>query len=215
MPENKFIIRVSGFALYFFSVLMVFFAYIIYLCVEELLEKGISMAPILLSIIIIWIEVYFYRFLSGQKIEISNGVLSTKVILPQKDYLFMPKVLESKINLKDIDVIVIAKLKYFEEHSNELVDVNLDNIISEYRNMYLPATIKGGIFTPPISMGKFLSFPLIYIRFKNKSQRGIIIPTKPFSKDGIKKIINRLKENGIKLVIEPALHLEKIAIDLA
>ena len=208
MNQDRYIIRTSGFAKYFFSFLMIVFSFVIYLAIKDLFEKGFSIAPVLLSIIVGWMEYYFYNLVAGQKIEINNDRLIAKFIIPTTSPRLLPKIVKFQINLRDIDSVIIARLKYFEEHSKEFIDKGLGDVISAYRNIFLPATLKGRVLMPPIPMGwATSSTPLLYVARKDKNQNGITIITKPFSKDGFRNLIQEFKKRNIPITVEPVLGL--------
>lgn len=192
--------RTSGFSLYFFSFLMVFNFLIVLLAIKDVLEKGSSAIFILVLVLMFfgWMETYFYKFIAGQKIEIKDGRLIAKFIVPAGARL-LPKIAEFQIDLNDIDSVTLARLKYFEERSKEFIDKGLGNVISAYRNMFLPGT-----FPFPMSWAAS-TVPLMFITPKDKSKKGAIVITKSFSKNGFRQLIQEFKKRNVPINVEPAL----------
>jgi hypothetical protein len=205
MEQNKFVLRTSGFGLYFISLFAIAGIFLLCLVAKDIAQNGLSFAKILISLLFTWIEIFMYRFIAGQKIEINKGKLSAQFIFSRGVHL-LPQIQKHQINLTDISSVTIARRKYFEEHSEEFKDEGLQDVMDIYRNLFA-VTVSGGIVVPmPLGFGTKYT-PLMYIAPKEKSQRGITIITKPFSKNGFRNLIKELQKRNISVFTEPALGL--------
>jgi hypothetical protein len=148
--------------------------------------------------------IVYFVFL-GQKISITDKSLICRVLVPAKRSFPKQKLKEFNVDLSNVSLVTITTIKYFEEHSKEFINQGLGDLINSYRNIYLVST-KG--IPARIPMGwATSSIPLIYIALKDKPDQGIAISTKPFSKNGIRKLIAEFKTRNIPLNIDPTLGL--------
>jgi hypothetical protein len=200
MGKNNLTIRGSGFGLYFFIFLIILFP-------AGLLIRNPS-APLLdiestFPIEAILLVVIYLCFLS-QSVSLDESSLDCNLRSPSRG----PKsqLQKFRIYLSDIDSVTVATINYYEKHADKFTDKGLIETVHFYRNLKTVPTYLAFPFRIPIGW-VFSSLILIYVAPKLKSDEGITISSKPFSKHGIKKLISEFKKRNIPLNIEPSLVL--------
>jgi hypothetical protein len=202
--NGKFVIKPSGFAIYFFGCLLAFFTFMACGTIKEIIYKGFDLYSILFIAVVAWLDVSFYKFITSVKVEISENQLILR--RGEKTFLPIPKYYDNSIDLQDIGLVTIARIKYFWEHADKFDSKELKDVINNYRNLKAVSATGGIPVSVPMRLPGHLV--LIYVDPKDKTLDGITIVTRAFSQKSIKELIQELRRRSIPIEIEPPLKLE-------
>jgi hypothetical protein len=202
MPDNKIIIRTSGFALVFFSILLGLCALALGAGVAQVAREGhADIIEVVGFAVGLWLVAFLHKWLFGQKIEVDGAALMAEFSLPVRS--FMPAFQKHTIALGDISAVIVARLSYFEKNAASFQSESLRNMIEVYHGLQT----EGGGYG--LAMKYATPFtPLMLVVSKKADAHSFAVVTKPFSKNGFRRLLAVLKKRNVPVITEPVLGLQ-------
>ena len=150
-------------------------------------------------------------YISRQFVEVKNGQLRTRYFVPEKSNPLIPKTTQVSIAISDIGAVTIGRIQYFEQRPKEFQDEELKKVFQAYRDMNYTNNelTEAGILRTKVEIGKYAApyIPVMFVLSKNPNVLSITIATKPFSKNGFRKLIGKFRKHGIPVATDPSLGL--------
>jgi hypothetical protein len=202
MEKNKFTLRSFGGEAIFMGLICLFILFLLYLIVEDAIRRGLDVGYAAFSLLLLWSGIIFLRFIVRPKVELDDQKLSVAFFLSDRARRIWPRIDKASIDLKDVGSVTVARMCYFLDDADVSTDKTLQNAIHHYRH---PARTR--YYYQVATEAAFMHVPLIHVASKNPSRSGLTIPTKFFSKRGVRKLIQELKKRNIPVVTDPALKL--------
>lgn len=190
VTKNEFILRASG--AIGLGLPIFFIAFGIGMCWIGFSEK--NAVGIFLGLPAVICGIWYY---GAYYIKITDKEFIVKSMVGRNESL-TEKTKIRRVPLDEIASVTIGRVKYFREHP-ELLNQDTQGMIGslEARTGYLGESFSARIATPYT--------PIMGVWHKNG--RCTTVTTKPFSKNGFRKLIGEFQRRGIKVVTDPALKL--------
>ncbi len=217
--KNQLILRTSGFAIVVALFLVSLGLLVVYLFATNFNESGLIQ-----SLLGFLIGAYF--ILIGGRLLIFNKIVLTteSLIFDVQEFgraLFqfgdkqplpasltnwrrtiVPRFYRNKIELENIKHILIAPLKSLDKMKKELKSQALDEALEFWHQWFLSVNQPGP--TPLWLAAQFT--PVMFIQAK--SGNSYVVSTKPYSKNGFRKLVKEFKNLNVPITTDPGLVLE-------
>ncbi len=189
--NNEFILRTSGVVGLGIPILFaVFGAGLIYIGFIE-----VNILGFLMGILAIAYAVWYYF---SPYIKINDREFVAKFVFT-KQLGTVEKTVMKRASISDISSVAIGRIRYFQEHQ-ELLGEEIKEFIAYYLSRPIAIRRTGTtVLALPL-------VPIMAVRLKDGSCLTVAI--KPFSKNGLRRLIKEFQKRGIKVVTDQNLGLE-------
>jgi hypothetical protein len=220
METKKLVLRISGFAIVVMSIIFLLGFIVFYLFVRDIFINGFRLIDLAGFAIGAYFITIAGRYCYYNKIEITDSELTADIqelgravfqfgekspVLPtnprEMRRTFLPKYFRVHVELGNIKHIMIGRLKTFDKIAKELNSEALNETLEYWHQWFISAK---NIIPFPLWIA-VQHTPVMFVQ--SKSGNSFVITTKPFSKNGFKKLVREFQTLHIPFTVEPSLGL--------
>lgn len=183
----------------------------IYLGIEDILLKGVRLVSLGGLLIGGYFSVSALRYILYPKIELTETELVAQTAefgrpffplahnFQEVRQMLFPRFFRKSTNLDDIKTILIAEMRFLDKMASELKSEALEETLAFWHSWF----VSPKLVMPLWPAGKHI--PLIFVQAKHGES--FVVNTKPFSKAGVRTLIQELKRRSIPITVQPSLGL--------
>ena len=165
-------------------------------------QHGPSLGKALAALLFCYLAAFLQRLVFGQRIELSRAELTIQSTFT-RDVRWWPRVRRQVFPVRNVELVTIARLK------SVLGSRSAPSEVGESFRANDTMAVSGGVAWP-LALRRASEYQAVMMIHSKGHRTTAGLPLKPFSKQALRRLIAGLRERGIRVIIDPSLHLEHI-----